>query len=1358
MANNGTTSTQFPANLPVFKGENYDRWCAQMKVIFRFQDVLEIVTNGVEELAADADEAARTRHKELKKKDVKGLFIIHQCVDSNIFEKIIEEETSKGAWDTLKKIYGGDEKLKGIKLQALRRQYEMMQMNEQETISEYLARMLALTNLMKSCGEAMTDKVKIEKILRTLTEKFDHIVVAIEESKDLATMKIEELQASLEAHELRVKQRSSNKAVEQALQAKTQNKKGKDKWKKKKEDSENSTKNSKNQNVDSTKDSSQNKKSSKKKIDKKEIQCYNCQKFGHYARECRSKKVAREDKDEAQYANGGGSDSDDSLLMAITNSEADKSNLWYLDTGCSNHMTGNKKWFLKLDYSVKRNIKFADNSQVTSAGVGTVLVKRKDGQESTINEVLYVPSMASNLISLGQLLEKGYTMKMANRELRIYDAKSRLILKAPLSNNRTFKIEINVIDHHCLASITNSEGDWMWHHRFGHLNFKSLSLLKSKEMVHGLPLIRTPSTVCEECCAAKQTRNSFKNELPMRSTQKLEMVYSDVCGPFEVKSIGGNSYFLTFIDDYTRHVWLYLIEKKSEVFTKFKKFKILVEKQSGYSVKKLRTDGGGEYTSLEFAKFCEEEGIVHEVTAPYTPQHNGVAERKNRSIMNMARSMLKGKNMPHKFWGEATSTAVHIINRSPTKKLKNKTPYEAWTGLKPSVSHFRIFGSLCFRHVPDQVRRKLDDRSQQMILLGYHPTGAYKLYAPKENKVVISRDIKFDESKGWDWIESTSAENISSLLNRKLVLEEIDDQPEADQPEDDAAGNHTHIPNDQPNQPLRRSTRDRVQSVRLNEYDVFPDQAITEDGELINEAMIAELEPVTLEQALNDSKWKAAMKEELKSIEKNNTWELMHKTVNKRPIDVKWVFKLKMKPNGEIAKYKARLVAKGFLQKQGLDFNEVFAPVARIETIRLVVAIATYKNWSMHQLDVKSAFLNGPLDEEVYVKQPPGFEIKGQENKVFKLKKALYGLKQAPRAWNKRIESFLIDLKFTRCTTEHGVYVKGSNHEEMIILCLYVDDLLITGSHKAVLEKFKTDIMKEFEMTDLGELSYFLGMEFVKTSRGCFLHQKKYVADILKRFHMSNCNPAITPMETGVKLSKNSDDELVDSTLYKQIIGSLRYLCNTRIDICHSVGLLSRFMDQPRMCHLTAAKRVLRYVKGTNDHGILIPNQKNSSKKLEAYGYSDSDWGGDQDDRKSTAGYLFMIGNAPISWCSKKQGIVALSSCEAEYVAASFAACQANWIEMLLSELKAVEVTKMKVLVDNKSAIDLANNPVSHGRSKHIERRFHFLRDQVNKEKLELEYCNTEIQLADILTKPMAKARFDALKKLIGMRSLENMN
>ena len=228
------------------------------------------------------------------------------------------------------------------------------------------------------------------------------------------------------------------------------------------------------------------------------------------------------------------------------------------------------------------------------------------------------------------------------------------------------------------------------------------------------------------------------------------MIYSDVCGPFEVKSLGGNSYFVSFIDEFTRKMWIYLIKQKSEVFNIFKKFKLLSEKQSDKVIKVLRTDGGGEYNSHEFQVFCDEEGIIHEVTSSYTPQHNGVAERRNRTILNMARSMMKRKGMPHYFWGEATFTAVYILNRCPTKRLQGYTPEEAWSEKKPSVSHFRIFGSLCFRHVPEQNRKKLDDKAEPMILIGYHPTGAYKLYDPRMRKVVISRDVLIDETKGWN--------------------------------------------------------------------------------------------------------------------------------------------------------------------------------------------------------------------------------------------------------------------------------------------------------------------------------------------------------------------------------------------------------------------------------------------------------------------------------------------------------------------------------------------------------------------------------------------------------------------------------
>lgn len=477
--------------------------------------------------------------------------------------------------------------------------------------------------------------------------------------------------------------------------------------------------------------------------------------------------------------------------------------------------------------------------------------------------------------------------------------------------------------------------------------------------------------------------------------------------------------------------------------------------------------------------------------------------------------------------------------------------------------------------------------------------------------------------------------------------------------------------------------------------------------------------------------------------------------LNKQPISVKWVFKLKLKPDGSISKHKARLVAKGFLQKAGLDYSEVFAPVARTETIRLVLAFANFKGWPLFQLDVKSAFLNGPLEEEVYVTQPPGFEIKGREDKVYRLKKALYGLKQAPRAWNKRIDSFLVQQGFNKCSVEYGVYVRMKG-VKMLLICLYVDDLLVTGSNHAEIEEFKERMKSEFDMTDLGVLSYFLGMEFLETAEGIVLHQKKYANDVLKRFNMMNCNPANTPVETKLKLEKGGNEKAIDPTLYKQMVGSLRYLCNSRPDISYGVGLISRFMDDPRQSHLVAAKRIMRYLKGTLDYGILFP--KEDQGEIELIGFSDADWCGDRVDRRSTTGYMFKLSNAPISWCSKKQPVVALSSCEAEYIVASYAACQANWLDSLMKEIHIEMPGPVQLFVDNKSAINLAKNPVSHGRSRHIETRFHFLREQVNNEKLKLRFCSSEEQAANILTKALGVERFQHLRSLLGVISVNNQN
>jgi hypothetical protein len=483
---------------------------------------------------------------------------------------------------------------------------------------------------------------------------------------------------------------------------------------------------------------------------------------------------------------------------------------------------------------------------------------------------------------------------------------------------------------------------------------------------------------------------------------------------------------------------------------------------------------------------------------------------------------------------------------------------------------------------------------------------------------------------------------------------------------------------------------------------------------------------------------------------------LVHLPANKKPIAVKWIYKLKFHPDGSISKYKARLVAKGFLQKPGIDFTEIFAPVARIETVRLVVAIANHFDWEIAQLDVKSAFLNGKLEEEVYIEQPQGFVAKGKEDCVLKLDKALYGLKQAPRAWNLRIDEFLSKNGYSKCTVEHGIYVKGTSHNRLCIVCLYVDDLLITGSSKEEIDKLTKLLSSEFDMTNLGSLKYFLGLEFTKTSCGILIHQKKYVSDILKRFNMVNCNPANTPMETASSLNEDNEGKSVNSTHYKQIVGSLRYACNSRPDICHSVGIVSRFMQSPKLSHMQAVKRILRYLQGTIDYGVLYTKAEEDQKRL--IGYCDSDWSGDKVERKSTMGYVFTLFNCPISWSSKKQTVVALSTCEAEYISACNAACQGIWLQSLLQEMKIDVDHEVELMIDNKSAINLAKNPIAHGRSKHIETKFHFLRDQVTKGKIKLSYCNTNDQMADVLTKPLKIERFRDLRKILNVQSLENLN
>ncbi|XP_045828918.1 uncharacterized protein LOC123920669 [Trifolium pratense] len=471
--NNG----QFPANLPILDGKNYDNWSKQMKVLFNYQDVMEQVISGVEPLSERCNRGSKNTTQRIEEERLQG--IVHNS------------SKSKQAWDILAPAYAGDQKVKKVKLQTLRSKFAQLQMEEKETVSEFFTKIAKLVNEMKACGEIVSGTMRVEKILRSLTPKFDYVVAAIEESKDLDSIKVEELQGSLEAHEQRMNQRNSDKSNgEIALQVQqgNKNKKGKGKWQGNK--GKDSYQNGNGKENQDTKGGGNQKKQfnggrggyngggrgGRGKFDKKHIQCYNCQNYGHFADECRF----REESSDAEAKMARNDDDDDEgsvMLLVTTKDESDLQEKWYLDTGCTTHMTGRKDWFTSLKATQNHNVKFADNNSLAVQAIGDVTIKRKDGKCSVISGVLYIPGMKCNLLSIGQLLEKDYRIVMENKLLKVYNTKGNLMLKTEMSKNRTFKIGLNVLNHKCLMTASSRE-EWRWHYRMGHLNFKDLSLLQ----------------------------------------------------------------------------------------------------------------------------------------------------------------------------------------------------------------------------------------------------------------------------------------------------------------------------------------------------------------------------------------------------------------------------------------------------------------------------------------------------------------------------------------------------------------------------------------------------------------------------------------------------------------------------------------------------------------------------------------------------------------------------------------------------------------------------------------------------------------------------------------------------------------
>lgn len=498
------------------------------------------------------------------------------------------------------------------------------------------------------------------------------------------------------------------------------------------------------------------------------------------------------------------------------------------------------------------------------------------------------------------------------------------------------------------------------------------------------------------------------------------------------------------------------------------------------------------------------------------------------------------------------------------------------------------------------------------------------------------------------------------------------------------------------------------------------------------------------------------MQSEYNSLMENNSWTLVSRPKDAKILKCKWVYRIKRNQDGSVNKYKARLVARGDQQREGIDFDEVFAPVARLETIRTLLATSVVKGMYIHQLDVVTAYVQGDLNEDIYMIQPETFQDQNNLEKVCKLNRPLYGLKQAGREWYKKLNNCLLEIGFRNTAINPCTYADSDKTRDTIIL-VYVDDLLIASADLSNIENIKIKLKQNFKMKDLGNVRDVLGMRVERKGDvgNIKLTQRLYIENVLKRFGMKDCNPTGTPLESNVNEIVRENEPKTNEIMrisepYRELVGCLMYLANaSRPDIAFAANLLSRFNNNPSEIHWKMAKRVLRYLKGTVDCGI---NYEKKSEYLVAY--SDSDWGGDKNDRKSNTGYVVYLAGGPISWASRKQKTVALSTMEAEYMALSDLSKEIIYVRNLLEHIKYYSVleTPTKIYCDNQSAICLSKNSVYHARTKHIDVRHHFTRETQERGDIELEYISTKMMAADALTKCVPKRKHDLCMSLMNIK------
>ncbi|GJR30466.1 retrovirus-related pol polyprotein from transposon TNT 1-94 [Tanacetum coccineum] len=978
--------------------------------------------------------------------------------------------------------------------------------------------------------------------------------MAIEESKELTSLSLDELIGNLKVHEMIIKKDY------EIVKGKVERKSLALKAKKESSDKECSTSGSEDEEYamvvrDFKKffkrrgrfvrqpwnDKKTFQRSRDDKNGKSDRKCFRCGDRNHVIRECPK---PPKDKNQRAFVRGSWSDSGEEYDENVNNEacliclgvdlEPDE---WIKDSECSKHMMGNQKLFSTYKAYNGGNVIFSSNLHGQICDNKCRVTFSEHDSEITKD---------GKVIGRGVRMKGLYVMKLGNKPK----------------------------DKICLLTI--DENSTLRHRRLGHANMRLIQSLASKELVRNLPMFKFDQHFCDACKMGKQAHASHKAKNIVSTTRCLELLHMDLFGPSAVRSYGGNRYTLVIVDDYSRYTWTRFLKDKTEAFDQFEIFSRKIQNQLGCSIVSIRTDHGREFDNeVQFGEFCNANGITHNFSAPRTPQSNGVVERKNRTLQEMSRTMLNEQSLPQKFWCNTVDTSTYILNRILIRAILGKTPYELLRGRKPTLDYFRVFGSKCFILNTKDYLTKFDPKSYEGVFLGYSQNNkAYIILNKHTRKIKESLNMTFDETP-------------PPSKTSPLVDDDLDEE-----------------------------------------------------------------ETIT-----------ATKKKNLENVVEDETLEI-DKIVNikeSRNHPLENVFRNKLEKNGVVSRNKARLVAQGYNQQEGIDYDETYAPVARLESIRILLAYACALDFKLFQMDVKSAFLNGFINEEVYVAQPPRFIDFEKPDHVYKLKKALYGLKQAPKAWYDRLKAFLIKHEYKMGMVDNTLFTKKKS-SNLIIVQIYVDDIIFGSTCQDMCDEFAKIMHDEFEMSMMGELNFFLGLQIKQMEDGIFFNQSKYIKEMLKKFGLEDSKPMKTPMSSDTKLTKDEECESVDSTKYRGMIGSLLYLTTSRPDIMFSVCLCARFQEAPKTSHLEAVKRIFQYIKGTMHLGLWY----HKGTSIETVVYANSDHAGDYVDRKSTSGICTFVGCCLTSWFSKKQTALVISTTEAEYVSAGKACQQALWMKQAL--------------------------------------------------------------------------------------------